>query len=114
MLEESLRLVENAGDVRGVAYAYFALTDVAGRFGGVEASLAYAEAAVAHARSAAEDGLLAPALGNLEAGALASATSIRTSIVSGGVACVVGCVVLALAFPALIRYDSRVREAAVA
>ena len=56
----------------------------------------------------------APALGNLEAGALASATSIRTSIVSGGVACVVGCVVLALAFPALIRYDSRVREAAVA
>jgi len=56
----------------------------------------------------------APALGSLEAGALASATSIRTSIVSGGVACVVGCVVLALAFPALIRYDSRVREAAVA
>jgi MFS family permease len=52
----------------------------------------------------------APALGNLEAGALASATSIRASIVSGGVACVVGCVLLALAFPALIRYDSRARE----
>jgi len=65
MLEESLRLVENAGDVRGVAYAYFALTDVAGRFGGVEASRAYAEAAVAHARSVADDGLLAPALANL-------------------------------------------------
>ena len=55
-----------------------------------------------------------PALGNLEAGALASATSIRTSIVSGGVACVVGCLLLALAFPALIRYDSRAREPAPA
>lgn len=65
MLEESLRLVEDAGDVRGIAYAYFALTDIGGRFGGIEASLAYAEAAVAHARSAADDGLLAPALGNL-------------------------------------------------
>jgi MFS family permease len=55
-----------------------------------------------------------PALGNLEAGALASVTSIRTSIVSGGVACVVGCLLLALAFPALIRYDSRAREPAPA
>src|SRR5256885_17120017 len=52
----------------------------------------------------------APALGNLEAGALASLTSIRTSIVSGGIACVAGCVVLALAFPALLRYDARNRE----
>lgn len=51
----------------------------------------------------------APALGNLEAGALASVTSIRTSIVSGGVACIVGCVVLGLAFPALLRYDARAR-----
>ncbi|MES1246233.1 MAG: MFS transporter [Actinomycetota bacterium] len=46
----------------------------------------------------------APSLGNLEAGALASATSIRTSIVSGGLACVAGCVVLAALFPALVRY----------
>ena len=56
----------------------------------------------------------APALGNLEAGALASVTSIRASVVSGGLACVVGCVVVALAFPALIRYDSRSRAPAAA
>jgi len=41
-------------------------------------------------------------------------TSIRASVVSGGVACVAGCALLALAFPALIRYDSRAREAAPA
>ena len=52
----------------------------------------------------------APSLGNLEAGALASATSVRFSIVSGGVACVAGCLLLALAFPALIRYDSKASE----
>jgi MFS family permease len=45
-----------------------------------------------------------PALGNLEAGVLASLTSVRTSIVSGGVACIAGCVLLAAAFPALIKY----------
>jgi MFS family permease len=38
----------------------------------------------------------APSIGNLEAGALASATSLRFSIVTGGVACVVGCALLAL------------------
>jgi MFS family permease len=48
----------------------------------------------------------APSLGNLEAGALARATSLRFSIVTGGVACVVGCALLALAFPALVRYDA--------
>jgi MFS family permease len=48
----------------------------------------------------------APSIGNLEAGALASATSLRFSIVSGGVACVAGCFLLALAFPALVRYDA--------
>jgi fucose permease len=47
----------------------------------------------------------APSIGNLEAGALASLTSLRFSIVSGGVACVVGCLLLALAFPQLVRYD---------
>ena len=49
----------------------------------------------------------APSIGNLEAGALASATSLRFSIVSGGVACVAGCLLLALAFPALVRYDGK-------
>ena len=51
----------------------------------------------------------APSIGNLEAGALASATSLRFSIVTGGVACVAGCALLGLAFPALIRYDARSR-----
>jgi len=49
----------------------------------------------------------APSIGNLEAGALANATSLRFSIVSGGIACVVGCALLAAAFPALLRYDAR-------
>ena len=56
----------------------------------------------------------APSLGNLRAGALASVTSIRASVASGGIACVAGCALLALAFPALIRYDSRARAAAAA
>ena len=41
----------------------------------------------------------APSLGNLEAGVVASITSIRTSIVSGGIFCVIGCAVLSLAVP---------------
>jgi MFS family permease len=49
----------------------------------------------------------APSIGNLEAGALASVTSLRFSIVSGGIACVAGCLLLAVAFPALLRYDGR-------
>jgi hypothetical protein len=49
----------------------------------------------------------APMLGNVEAGVVASLTSVRLSVVSGGVACVVGTVALALALPALLRYDSR-------
>ena len=48
----------------------------------------------------------APALGNVEAGVVASLTSVRFSIVSGGVLCVVGTVVIALALPALLRYDA--------
>lgn len=49
----------------------------------------------------------APAIGNLEAGALASLTNLRFAIVSGGVACVAGCLLLAFAFPALLRYDAQ-------
>ena len=48
-----------------------------------------------------------PALGNVEAGLVASLTSVRFSIVSGGLACVVGTFIVALAVPALIHYDSR-------
>jgi MFS family permease len=48
-----------------------------------------------------------PALGNVEAGLVASLTSIRFSIVSGGLACVAGTFLIALAVPAFIRYDAR-------
>lgn len=48
-----------------------------------------------------------PALGNVEAGLVASLTSVRTSIVSGGLACVAGTILITLLFPAFIRYDAR-------
>jgi MFS family permease len=49
----------------------------------------------------------APELGNVEAGIVASLTSVRASIVSGGILTVVGTVVVAAAIPALVRYDAR-------
>jgi MFS family permease len=48
-----------------------------------------------------------PLLGNLEAGVVASLTSVRTSVVSGGVLCVVGVAVAAVALPAFRLYDAR-------
>ncbi len=49
----------------------------------------------------------APTLGNVEAGVVASLTSLRFSIVSGGVACVIGTFLVAAAFPALLRHDAQ-------
>ena len=49
----------------------------------------------------------APELGNVEAGIVASLTSVRASIVSGGILTVVGTVGVALAIPALVHYDAR-------
>ena len=46
-----------------------------------------------------------PALGNLEAGLLASLVGIRASVVSGGILCVIGTAVVALALPAFRRYE---------
>jgi MFS family permease len=51
-----------------------------------------------------------PALGNVESGLVASLTSLRFSIVSGGVLCVAGSVLIALAVPAFTRYDAHRRE----
>jgi len=48
-----------------------------------------------------------PMLGNAEAGIVASVFSIRTSVVSGGVLCVLGTALLALALPAFRHYDAR-------
>jgi MFS family permease len=47
-----------------------------------------------------------PSLGNAEAGLLASVTSVRFSIVSGGIACIVGAGLLALLLPRYRRYDA--------
>jgi MFS family permease len=49
----------------------------------------------------------APEIGNVEAGIVAELTSIRASIVSGGLLSVAGTVVTALAIPAFVRYDAR-------
>jgi predicted MFS family arabinose efflux permease len=46
-----------------------------------------------------------PRLGDVEAGAVASVVSVGTSVVSGGLACVAGVGLVALAFPALAAYD---------
>jgi MFS family permease len=52
-----------------------------------------------------------PALGNLEAGLVASLVDLRFAIVSGGIACVAGIVLVALALPAFVRHDGRTAEA---
>jgi hypothetical protein len=48
-----------------------------------------------------------PALGDLEAGAVASLTSVTTSIVAGGALCVVGVGVLSALSPQFAKYDAR-------
>jgi MFS family permease len=48
-----------------------------------------------------------PSLGNLEAGVVAQLTSLRVSIVSGGIGCILGTVLVAVLFPVLLRYDAR-------
>jgi MFS family permease len=48
-----------------------------------------------------------PTLGNFEAGVVASIFSVRVSVVSGGVLCVIGCVLCAVALPAFRKYDER-------
>jgi MFS family permease len=47
-----------------------------------------------------------PRLGDVEAGAVAGAAGVRFSVVSGGLACLVGVAAIVLTFPALARYDT--------
>jgi MFS family permease len=47
-----------------------------------------------------------PRLGDVEAGVVAGLGGARFSVVSGGLACIVGAVALVAAFPALLRYDA--------
>lgn len=61
---------------------------------------------------------IGPTLGQVRASGVAALTSLRTSLVSGGLACAAGGVLLAFALPSLWRYDDRtdpnaVRERAV-
>lgn len=48
-----------------------------------------------------------PLLGHVEAGAVATAFGLTTSVISGGVLCVVGVVACAVWLPGLLRYDAR-------
>ena len=52
----------------------------------------------------------APTLGNVEAGVVASFTSLRFSIVSGGILCVAGTIAIGLLLPALARYDAKAQN----
>jgi MFS family permease len=47
-----------------------------------------------------------PRLGDVESGSVAALTSTRFSVVSGGLACVVGVVAIVVAFPALLKLDA--------
>jgi MFS family permease len=51
-----------------------------------------------------------PRFGDIESGTAASLTSVRISVVSGGLACVVGVALIALMFPALMRFDAERAE----
>jgi MFS family permease len=48
-----------------------------------------------------------PTLGDFEAGSVAAAFGVRTSVISGGILCVIGVGIVALVLPAFIRYDNR-------
>jgi MFS family permease len=47
-----------------------------------------------------------PRLGDVESGSVAALTSTRFSVVSGGLACVVGVLAILVAFPALLKFDA--------
>jgi MFS family permease len=56
---------------------------------------------------------LGPLAGQVRAGLVADATTVRTSIVSGGIMCVVGVALVTVLLPAFWRYDAR-RDPALA
>jgi MFS family permease len=47
-----------------------------------------------------------PRLGDVESGSVAALAGVRASVVSGGLACVAGVVVILFAFPALLAFDA--------
>jgi MFS family permease len=52
-----------------------------------------------------------PRLGDVEAGAVAALAGPRFSVVSGGLACIAGAALLAIAIPALLHYDAEAAPA---
>jgi MFS family permease len=52
-----------------------------------------------------------PRLGDVESGGVAALAGVRFSVVSGGLACVAGALLLAFAIPELLRYDTRTATA---
>jgi hypothetical protein len=48
-----------------------------------------------------------PRIGDFEAGAVANAFGLATSVVSGGLACIAGVVLLAGRYPSFAGYDAR-------
>jgi hypothetical protein len=55
-----------------------------------------------------------PRLGDIESGSVAGATSARVSVVSGGLACLIGTAAIVVAFPALRRYGRKSESGAAA
>jgi len=55
-----------------------------------------------------------PRLGDLESGSVAALSTPRFSVVSGGLACLAGVGLILVAFPALLRYDVRTAQDAMA
>ncbi len=53
---------------------------------------------------------IGPTLGNFESGVVASLFSVRFSVTSGGILCVVGCLLCGLALPAFRNYDERLHR----
>jgi len=51
-----------------------------------------------------------PALGNVESGVVASLVGVRQSVVSGGLLCVVGVALVAVALPRFRHYDGRLHD----
>jgi MFS family permease len=51
-----------------------------------------------------------PAFGDMESGLVAAAFGVRTSVVSGGLLCVIGTILLAFALPAFWGYDARAQR----
>jgi len=55
-----------------------------------------------------------PRVGDVESGSVASLTSTRISVTSGGLACLAGVALIMVAFPELVAYDGEAAEAQAA